>query len=50
MKHKYLIITLNKKYSTDEDYILANALMEFEKIVGVEAAYDYQIKRKKRKP
>ena len=48
MKHRYLLIGLDKRYSTEESYDLANAISEFRKVVSVGAIYDYQIKKRKK--
>lgn len=40
MKHKYLLIELDKEYSVDQTHSLAKAIMVFEKVVGVRAIKD----------
>ena len=37
MKHKYLVITLDKEYDTSDTHSLASAIMELKKVNGVQA-------------
>ena len=46
MKHKYLLVRLARRMDTSETATLSRAIMEFEKVIGVTAIYDYQIKKR----